>query len=204
MLIHAAAGGSGSAAIQLAVNAGRASLRDGRVPKRRCSCAGSSAPTSPSTTRRATSPRSCWPRPPTAASTSSSTTSARQSWTTSLKCTRVQRPLPDDGLRLQQGGGRREVPRAPPHRAGNIKLCGVLLAYVLRDGREDGEDRAWAGTSSPIELGAERSPTRSSSSCVAKKVKPVVGRVVAFEEIPAAIEAMANRETVGRTIVKLY
>jgi len=35
-------------------------------------------------------------------------------------------------------------------------------------------------------------------------VKPVIGRVVAFEEIPAAIEAMANRQTVGRTIATLY
>jgi hypothetical protein len=35
-------------------------------------------------------------------------------------------------------------------------------------------------------------------------VKPVIGRVVDFETLPAAIEAMANRETVGRTIVKLY
>ena len=39
---------------------------------------------------------------------------------------------------------------------------------------------------------------------LAKHVKPVIGRVVEFEELPAAIEAMANRETVGRTIVKLY
>jgi hypothetical protein len=37
-----------------------------------------------------------------------------------------------------------------------------------------------------------------------KELRAVVGRVVEFEEIPAAIEAMANRETVGRTIVKLY
>ena len=39
---------------------------------------------------------------------------------------------------------------------------------------------------------------------LARQVKPVIGRVVEFEELPAAIEAMANRETVGRTIVKLY
>ena len=39
---------------------------------------------------------------------------------------------------------------------------------------------------------------------LAKKLRPVVGSVVAFEEIPAAIEAMASRQTVGRTIVKLY
>ena len=31
----------------------------------------------------------------------------------------------------------------------------------------------------------------------------MVGRVVAFEDLPAAIEAMANRATVGRTIVKV-
>ena len=37
-----------------------------------------------------------------------------------------------------------------------------------------------------------------------KQVRPVIGRVVAFEEVPAAIEAMANRQTVGRTIVRLY
>ena len=37
----------------------------------------------------------------------------------------------------------------------------------------------------------------------AGQVKPVVGRTIAFDDIPAAIEAMANRETVGRTIVML-
>jgi hypothetical protein len=37
-----------------------------------------------------------------------------------------------------------------------------------------------------------------------KELRPVVGRVVEFHEIPAAIEAMANRETLGRTIVRLY
>jgi NADPH2:quinone reductase len=38
---------------------------------------------------------------------------------------------------------------------------------------------------------------------LAQKIKPVVGKVVGFDEIPAAIEAMANRQTVGRTIVTL-
>ena len=37
---------------------------------------------------------------------------------------------------------------------------------------------------------------------LAKKVKPVIGGVVEFEDIPA-IEAMANRQTVGRTIAML-
>ena len=34
-------------------------------------------------------------------------------------------------------------------------------------------------------------------------VRAVIGQVVAFDDVPAAIEAMANRETVGRTIVML-
>jgi hypothetical protein len=32
----------------------------------------------------------------------------------------------------------------------------------------------------------------------------VVGKVVEFDDLPAAVVAMANRETVGRTIVKRY
>jgi NADPH:quinone reductase-like Zn-dependent oxidoreductase len=32
-------------------------------------------------------------------------------------------------------------------------------------------------------------------------VRPVVGSVVPFEQVPAAVEAMANRETTGRTII---
>lgn len=34
----------------------------------------------------------------------------------------------------------------------------------------------------------------------AGKVKPVIGRVVGFDDIPAAIQAMAHSRTVGRTI----
>ena len=34
-------------------------------------------------------------------------------------------------------------------------------------------------------------------------VRPVVGREVPFEELPAAIDAMANRETTGRTIINV-
>ena len=62
VLIHAAAGGSGSAAIQLAKHAERVSSpRPG--PTRRCSCVATSAPTSPSTTTTPISRKSCSPRP---------------------------------------------------------------------------------------------------------------------------------------------
>jgi NADPH:quinone reductase-like Zn-dependent oxidoreductase len=36
---------------------------------------------------------------------------------------------------------------------------------------------------------------------LAEKIKPVVGRVVAFDDLPAAVDAMANRQTIGRTII---
>ena len=37
-----------------------------------------------------------------------------------------------------------------------------------------------------------------------KRLEPVVGEVVEFEALPAALEAMCDRKTVGRTIVELY
>ena len=86
--------------------------------------------------------------------------------------------------------------------AGNFKLCGVLLAYappaialMMKKGM------GWNFASDA--LGA-RITREIVELVLAKQVKPVIGRVVAFDDLPAAIEAMANRETVGRTIVKLY
>jgi NADPH2:quinone reductase len=86
--------------------------------------------------------------------------------------------------------------------AGNFKLCGVLLAYappaialMMKKGM------GWNFASDA--LGA-RITREIVELVLAKQVKPVIGRVVAFDDLPAAIEAMANRETMGRTIVKLY
>jgi NADPH:quinone reductase-like Zn-dependent oxidoreductase len=36
-----------------------------------------------------------------------------------------------------------------------------------------------------------------------KRIRAVVGRTIAFDDIPAAIQAMADRETVGRTVALL-
>ncbi len=85
---------------------------------------------------------------------------------------------------------------------GNFKLCGVLLAYadaavapLMKKGM------GWNFCAS--ELG-QRINEEIIDLVLEQHVKPVIGKVVDFEEIPAAIDAMANRETVGRTIVKLY
>jgi NADPH2:quinone reductase len=84
---------------------------------------------------------------------------------------------------------------------GNVKLCGVMLAYAA-PALAQGVKKAMGWNFVPAERGAEI--TREVVARVLRKeLRPVVGRVVAFEEIPAAIEALANRETVGRTIVRL-
>jgi NADPH:quinone reductase len=81
---------------------------------------------------------------------------------------------------------------------GNLKLCGVLLAYVPEAmGAMLKRGMGWSFASD--ELGA-RIMREVVALVRAGKVKPVIGRVVGFEDIPAAMEAMAKRETVGRTI----
>jgi NADPH2:quinone reductase len=81
---------------------------------------------------------------------------------------------------------------------GNLKLCGVLLSY------QDPDALAFIKTGMgwnfiPSELGS-RIMDEIVSLVLSKEVRPVIGRVVDFEEIPAAIDAMARRDTVGRTI----
>ncbi len=84
---------------------------------------------------------------------------------------------------------------------GNLKLCGVLLAYapeavapLMKKGL------GWNFV--PTSLG-ERITREVAAGVTAGKLKPVVGRVAKFEEIPDAIASLANRETMGRTIVML-
>jgi len=85
---------------------------------------------------------------------------------------------------------------------GNFKLCGVLMAYApppLAQMMKKGMGWNFA----PASLGEKI--TREIVDLVqAKKVKPVIGRLVEFDELPAAIDAMANRKTIGRVIAKLY
>ena len=85
---------------------------------------------------------------------------------------------------------------------GNFKLCGVLLSYA--DAERQKMMKELLGWNLPSDaLGVEI--TRNIVEMVkAKRVRAVVGSVVEFEDVPHAIEAMANRETVGRTIVKLW
>ncbi len=85
---------------------------------------------------------------------------------------------------------------------GNFKLCGVMLSYADADRQKMMKDLL--GWNLPSDaLGAEI--TRGVVDLVrAGRVRAVVGEVVGFDDVPAAITRMANRETVGRVIVKLW
>jgi NADPH2:quinone reductase len=84
---------------------------------------------------------------------------------------------------------------------GNLKLCGVLLSYQEPDALAFLKSgMGWNFL--PNELGA-RIMDEIVSLVRSKRVRPVIGQVVDFEELPAAIDAMARRDTVGRTIVSI-
>jgi NADPH2:quinone reductase len=85
--------------------------------------------------------------------------------------------------------------------AGNFKLCGVMLSYAPPE-LSTLVKQAMGFNFLPPSLGQHI--TDSVIELVrANRVHPVVGQEVRFEDIPAAITAMANRETIGRTIVNV-
>ena len=84
---------------------------------------------------------------------------------------------------------------------GNLKLCGVLLGYQPPEMAEMLKT-AMGWNFATSELGA--TIMREIVELVlTEKIKPVVGETIAFQDIPVAIEAMADRRTTGRTIVLL-
>jgi len=96
-----------------------------------------------------------------------------------------------------------DEPLVVPRRvaAGNLKLCGVLLAYAP-DAMIPVMKKGMGWNFCPSALGAKI--TEEVVGWVREgSVKPVVGREVGFEEIPAEIEALFRRRTTGRTIVRL-
>jgi len=86
--------------------------------------------------------------------------------------------------------------------AGNFRFCGVMLAYA-------GEDTANAMKRGPgwnfvPEASGRRFMREINDLVLAKRIRPVIGSVVDFHEVPGAIAALANRKTTGRTIVRLW
>ena len=86
--------------------------------------------------------------------------------------------------------------------AGNFKLCGVLLAYA-DPATSTLMKKAMGWNFVPDALG-EKITAAIVELVKQGRVKPVIGEIVDFEDVPAAITRMRDRKTVGRTIVKLY
>lgn len=86
--------------------------------------------------------------------------------------------------------------------AGNFKMCGAMLAYA-NDAARPMLKRGAGFNFVPAESG-KRFMREINDLVLEKRIKPVIGRVVGFEDIPAEIEALCGRKTVGRTIVRLW
>jgi len=84
---------------------------------------------------------------------------------------------------------------------GNFKLCGVLLAYATPDVIPMMKAAIGANFVSS-ELGA-RLHADILDRLRAGRVRAVVGDVVPFEDLPTAMAAMAERRTTGRTVITL-
>jgi len=85
---------------------------------------------------------------------------------------------------------------------GNFKLCGVLLAYQPAEVLPAIKGAMGANFASAA-LGASIN-SQIVDLVTAGSVRAVVGSVIDFGEIPAALTAMANRETVGRVVARLW
>ena len=84
---------------------------------------------------------------------------------------------------------------------GNFKLCGVLLAYQQPEMSQMLKTAmGWNFASAAL---GDKIMREIVELVLAHEIKPVVGRTIDFDDIPAAIEAMAERRSIGRTIVML-
>jgi NADPH2:quinone reductase len=119
----------------------------------------------------------------------------------SLKCTRY------NGRYVMMGfASNKEVADEPflvPRRLmlSNIKLCTVTLAYAPPDMAAFLKTAMGWNFASP-DLGA-RIMREVVERVETGRVRAVVGQVIDFTELPAAIEAMGHRDTVGRTVAVL-
>ncbi len=132
VLIHAAAGGSGSAAIQLAKHRGAHVFATAGTNEKVALCRELGADVAINYNEEDFARGR--PRRDREAGRRRRVRQRRRSGDGAVDALhRLQRPLPHDGLRVEQGRCRRSVRRAPPRPLGNLKLCGVLLAYAAPD-----------------------------------------------------------------------
>jgi NADPH:quinone reductase len=200
VLIHAAAGGSGSAAIQLAVDAGARVFATAGTNEKVELCRSLGAHVAINYTKSDFSELVL-------------TETANEGvdvvfdnvgeavMEPSMKC------LKYNGRYLMMGFASNKVVADEkflvPRRIalGNFKLCGVLLAYQAPEAVEFLKTgMGW--NFAPESLG-RRIMAEIIQLAIEGRIRPVVGRTVGFDEVPGALDAMARRETVGRVVVSL-
>ncbi len=82
---------------------------------------------------------------------------------------------------------------------GNFALLGVILVYTRN---ADAIKQATGWNFMPRSVGDEVE-AHLEELLASKTIRPVIGRVVGFDEVPAALEAMEARKTMGRTVVEV-
>lgn len=200
VLIHAGAGGSGSAAIQLAVHRGARVLATAGTDQKVELCRELGADVAINYTTK----DFC---EVVLAETANHGVDVvfdnvgSAVWDASLRCTAY------NGRYLMMGFASDKsvadepfvVPRALA--TANIKLCGVLLAYAADDLADLVKSTmGWNFASGRL---GERIMGEIVDLVERGEVRAVVGDVVSFDDIPTAITAMADRQTTGRTVVMI-
>ena len=92
------------------------------------------------------------------------------------------------------------VPRSVS--AGNFSVGGVMLAYV-EEAMAPLIKRGPGWNFVPSEKG-DMIMRKINQLAIDKKIRPVVGRVADFKELPGALDDLSKRRTMGRTIIKLW
>jgi NADPH2:quinone reductase len=90
------------------------------------------------------------------------------------------------------------TPRAMAY--GNFSLCGVCLVYV----NDPLGVRRTLGFNWPGRSEGQRAHATILELIRSGQIRPAVTRELAFEEIPAALEAMEQRKTMGRLVVLMH
>jgi NADPH2:quinone reductase len=198
VLVHAAAGGSGSAAIQLAVHAGARVIATAGSPEKLAWCADLGA----DVTLDYHDPE--WPAAVLAATGGVGVDVVFDNvgeavLEGSLQCTRY------NGRYIMMGFASNKVvadePFLVPRRLmlSNLRLGGVMMAYAEPD-MADFLKTAMGWNFVPAALG-RRIMAEIVELVTSGRIRATVGQVVPFEQAPAALVALGDRATMGRTVV---
>jgi NADPH2:quinone reductase len=193
LLVHAGAGGVGSAAVQLGVAHGARVIASASTPEKRAFC------------RELGAEHALDARSPRFAEEAVAATSGHG---LDVVCdlvggetTLATLPAMARGGRLVMAGfsgdiGAEDRPLLTPRPIvfGNFSVGGVMLAY------RDGETKFGGVNLLPRSVGdeAQREIVRLLG---AGRVRPIVGRVAAYRELPAELERLESRATVGRSVL---